>query len=355
MTDKQTDADTKPDTGSEDALRGSVSSPRLSIIVPVYNAEHYLSSCLESIARQTLRDFECILVDDGSPDSSGAICDEWAARDSRFRVIHKQNAGTAAARNTGLETARGEWAAFIDNDDTIEPTMYEELLAAADRADAELVACGYVLDFGDPKKNVRVLWPGGDLTRCLMLKSGEKSHIANYIWVKVAKKTLYTRNNIRFNEDVGISDDVLASFFLVFYARKTALVNKAFYHYNQINSTAVSYKISHEHKVRPRKTSKPSQDVIPLIEALYRTDKSLDPRLIDRFINTWKMSRKTNALSMRHDAVSFRETYPEFNRLRCASYCVRPVQRVWFLLGMLHLAPLAFALQKVSRAVSGRK
>lgn len=95
--------------------------PLVSIIVPVYNAEKYLRRCLGSIAGQTFAGFECILVDDGSTDGSPAICDEWAAKDGRFQVIHQKNGGASAARNAGIEAARAPWLFFIDSDDAISP------------------------------------------------------------------------------------------------------------------------------------------------------------------------------------------------------------------------------------------
>ena len=94
-------------------------NPKISIIVPVYNVEQYLRRCIDSILNQSFADFELLLIDDGSKDKSGAICDEYAAKDSRIRVFHKENGGVSSARNIGLENARGEWLSFIDGDDVI--------------------------------------------------------------------------------------------------------------------------------------------------------------------------------------------------------------------------------------------
>ena len=96
-----------------------MTNPLISIIVPVYNAEKYLSKCLDIIVAQSFADWECLLIDDGSPDGSGKICDEYATRDTRFRVFHKKNGGVSSARNLGLDNARGEWITFIDADDLI--------------------------------------------------------------------------------------------------------------------------------------------------------------------------------------------------------------------------------------------
>ena len=104
-----------------------ITSPKISIIVPVYKVEQYLRRCLDSIVAQTFTDWECILIDDGSPDNSGRICDEYAEKDKRFRVFHQENVGVSAARNKGLDEARGEWIGFVDSDDWIEKEMYEYL------------------------------------------------------------------------------------------------------------------------------------------------------------------------------------------------------------------------------------
>ena len=101
--------------------------PLISVVVPVYRVEKYLDHCIQSIAAQTYPNLEILLVDDGSPDGSGAICDRWAEKDSRIRVFHKQNAGAGAARNTALDAAAGELIAFVDSDDYLQPNMYAHL------------------------------------------------------------------------------------------------------------------------------------------------------------------------------------------------------------------------------------
>ena len=117
--------------------------PELSIIVPVYKVEPYLRRCIDSILAQTFRDFELILIDDGSPDNCGAICDEYAAKDSRIIVIHQKNQGVSAARNAGLDIAKGTYLGFVDSDDWIEPEMYETMIATAKekQVDVSKVSC----------------------------------------------------------------------------------------------------------------------------------------------------------------------------------------------------------------------
>ena len=115
--------------------------PKVTVIVPVYNVEQYLRRCIDSILAQTFGDLELILVDDGSADSSGVICDAYAEKDSRVKVIHQKNSGVSAARNTGLDAAEGEYIAFVDSDDHVDP----DYLAALLQTKADLVICGAIL------------------------------------------------------------------------------------------------------------------------------------------------------------------------------------------------------------------
>ena len=118
--------------------------PEISIIVPVYRAEKYLNDCVDSILRQTFSDFELVLIEDGSPDQSGAICDEYAQRDERVRVIHQPNQGQAAARNHALPMTQGKWLCYVDSDDTIHPQMLEHLYRAAVEGGAGISMCQFL-------------------------------------------------------------------------------------------------------------------------------------------------------------------------------------------------------------------
>lgn len=117
--------------------------PRLSVIVPVYHVEAFLPACIDSILNQTLHDLELILIDDGSLDRCGEICDEYAARDSRIKVIHQTNHGVSYARNAGLRIATGDYLGFVDPDDLIAPEMYAEMIWAAEQNACDIVTCGF--------------------------------------------------------------------------------------------------------------------------------------------------------------------------------------------------------------------
>lgn len=127
--------------------------PKISVVVPVYKVEAYLDRCVTSILNQTFRDFDLYLVDDGSPDNCGRMCDEWTKRDSRVHAVHQKNGGLSAARNTGIEWAFAEsdsqWITFIDSDDWIHPKMLQWLLKAAEEENTTVSVCGYVNTTGD--------------------------------------------------------------------------------------------------------------------------------------------------------------------------------------------------------------
>lgn len=115
----------------------------ISIIVPIYKVEKFLPKCIESLLNQTYRDIQIILVDDGSPDNSGEICDRYSAKDSRIKVIHQANRGVSAARNAGLDIAEGDYIGFCDPDDFVAPEMYKKMIEAMEREKVDLVVCGY--------------------------------------------------------------------------------------------------------------------------------------------------------------------------------------------------------------------
>lgn len=144
---------------------------QISVIVPVYNAERFLGRCVDSVLAQTFSDLELILMDDGSPDSSGAICDAYAGQDSRVHVIHQQNAGVCVARNNALdwvyENSDSQWIFFIDNDDWIHPQTLEHLHRAAVELDAKISICGYAQTTGetpavDPEQLTPIKWEAKD-------------------------------------------------------------------------------------------------------------------------------------------------------------------------------------------------
>lgn len=183
----------------------------ISIIVPIYNVEKYLEKCIESILNQTYRDLEVILVDDGSPDGSPAICDRYAAQDSRIRVIHQINAGVSAARNAGLLAAKGTYIGFIDPDDFVASKMYEKMVSAIEESRSELAICGYEYydeEYAVDEKRRYPVKPNEVISRKeLMRRMSDmpptvRHGVVNKLFTKSALKGLTFQEGLRSSEDV---------------------------------------------------------------------------------------------------------------------------------------------------------
>ena len=173
----------------------------ISVIIPVYNVEPYLRKCLDSVVGQTYQDLEILIVDDGSTDGSGKICDEYK-KDARVRVFHTENRGLSAARNQGLDEAKGDWIGFVDSDDWIEPDMYELLIERAMETGADVVECGCYTDFASARIErpaIKRTVSGEEAVEALI-----KDEIRTQVWNKIWKYQLFTE--IRFPEGCSFED-----------------------------------------------------------------------------------------------------------------------------------------------------
>ena len=209
---------------------------KISVIVPVYNTRQYLRQCLDSIIGQDYQSLDIILVDDGSTDGSGAICDEYAARDRRIRVIHQPNSGVSAARNHGLEIADGEWIGWVDSDDWIRPEMYGYLLEYAERYDADIAVCSRH-EFCNSYSNFygweQDLLLDTEQALELLLKNKE---MQNFLWDKLWKRELF--DSISFPEGQTFEDiAVMHRLFLA--AERIVCLPEAMYYYRQRSGSIV--------------------------------------------------------------------------------------------------------------------
>lgn len=214
---------------------------RISVIVPVYKVEPYLRKCVDSIRTQTYSNLEIILVDDGSPDGCPSICDDYAAKDPRVKVIHKKNGGLSDARNAGLDICSGDYIAFVDSDDWIEPTMYESLLSNLKYFDADM-AFGGVADELEEEGNVCTLKVSdyGNDVFCEDNQSAMKRyfHGSWAAWDKLYKAFLF--DEIRFpvgeiNEDEAIVLQLLEK------CNRVCYTNEVLYHYmKRVNSNSIT-------------------------------------------------------------------------------------------------------------------
>ena len=207
--------------------------PLLSIIVPVYNVERYLPKCIDSILAQTFTDFELILVEDGSPDNCPALCDAAAAKDARIRVIHQKNGGLSAARNAGLDAARGEWIGFVDSDDYIAPEMYEVLYQAVQSTGADLALCDYaeVDETGALCPPMHISLAEQVFTGRELLKNATDSMIQP-AWNKLYRRAVFAQGKL--NEDLFLIPEVCLQI------QKAVVVPKALYYYVQRGGSIMS-------------------------------------------------------------------------------------------------------------------
>ena len=211
--------------------------PLISVVVPVYRVEKYLDHCIQSIAEQTYSNLEILLVDDGSPDGSGAICDRWAARDSRIRVFHKQNAGAGAARNTALDAARGEIITFVDSDDYLHPNMFSHLCGLM-KDGVEIAEC----EIGITERDDLAM-DDGTGAEILVCETEEalRLHIQDEVFRQTPPNKLYRREcvgDIRFPEG-NLIDDEFFTYKVLGNARKLAHSCACMYAYRQQSGSAM--------------------------------------------------------------------------------------------------------------------
>ncbi len=174
----------------------------ISIIVPVYKAEKYLHRCVDSILAQTFTDFELLLINDGSSDNSGKICDEYAQKDNRVRVFHKENGGVSSARNLGLDNTKGDWITFVDSDDWLKPECLERL---TNQLDADMIKCGVEASDKSFSWNTK----NGKCNVKQFLEKYEKESISRTSCVTLFKAELIHKFNIRFDEKIRFGEDMI--------------------------------------------------------------------------------------------------------------------------------------------------
>lgn len=214
--------------------------PKVSIILPIYNVEKYLDRCMESLLNQTLEDIEIIMVDDGSPDNCPQMCDEYAKKDNRVKVVHKKNAGLGFARNSGLDVAKGEYIAFVDSDDYVGLNMYKTLYDRAEADKCDAVFCGFRTEVKQNKwvysdeVDADKLWRGKDVQLFMldMIASGagvkaERLYQMS-VWHSIYKRSIIEDYHLRFvserevaSEDIPFQVDYLSKANIVAYIKET--------------------------------------------------------------------------------------------------------------------------------------
>lgn len=224
---------------------------KVSVIVPVYAVEEYLPRCIQSIVEQTYRDFELLLVDDGSPDRCGEICDEWALKDSRIRVIHKENGGVSSARNAGLDEAKGEYVAFCDSDDALPQEALDKMVHTMQLVDAQLVVGDITSIYIDVKNNI------SRTTECYSREHKQVSiHDAEALYAfwtsnnmlsscgKLFRRDIIVKNQIKFCTDMVVMEDYAFVIDYVSKCRSLYMIPDSVYQYFSEAGVAIESKRS---------------------------------------------------------------------------------------------------------------
>lgn len=218
----------------------------ISVIVPIYNVEKYLERCIESIIKQTYKNLEIILVDDGSNDFSGKICDKYSKKDRRIKVIHKKNEGLSEARNSGLEIARGEYIGFVDSDDYIETNMYEYLLSLLKINNADISVCGFQKVWDDIKsrkeentiiENNNIVLKSKDAIEYIV----DDQILKSYAWNKLYKRSLFI--DIKYPKGLKM-EDVATTYKLIYKSKIVVIGKESKYYYTQRKGSILNSKKS---------------------------------------------------------------------------------------------------------------
>lgn len=202
------------------------SSPKITVIVPVYNVEKYLHRCLDSIIQQTFNDIEILLVNDGSTDQSGHICDEYQAKDSRIKVFHKTNEGISATREYAVHLAKGDYIQFVDSDDWIDLDMLERLYNVAQNNEADIVACNFIEEYGDQSVRISAITDN--------LQTFTRMVVSSYwgvLWKLLIKRELFHKGNIHFPKGIDGGEDYFVVTSLLLEADTIAFEDIYPYHY----------------------------------------------------------------------------------------------------------------------------
>ena len=215
----------------------------LSVIVPIFKVERYLAQCVESILGQSYKNLEVILVDDGSPDNCGAMCDEYAKRDSRIKVVHKTNGGLVSARKAGIEIARGRYITYVDGDDWLSDNTYEVLMRYVAENRADIVTAGFIEDFGTEESNyidtMKSGYYSGEMLdkylyeTMLYDKSTGDSGIRPNVWSKIFSREVIYDCQMSVNNRINYGEDMACTYPALLKADSVYVTDECLYHYRR--------------------------------------------------------------------------------------------------------------------------
>lgn len=289
-------------------------NPFFSVILPVYNVEHYLDRCIESILKQEFNDYEILLIDDGSKDNSPQMCDEWSKKDDRIRVVHKKNEGLGMARNTGVDNAQGSYLIFIDSDDYILPELFSDVYKAIVSKDVQVVFYGMKRVTGEGKVLMDLI-PSPDkmfydnkeeIMNKLMPDFiardpyvGRATNLRISVCTSCIKKDILTQNNLKFvSERNYISEDLYFYIQLFSYLERVSFLQKSYYCYLQ-NMGSLTFSYKPERFIRIKKFY---DDALKLSNDL-KYDGTLQTRLMAYLISHTMGCLKMEAANIKADGL----------------------------------------------------
>ena len=232
-------------------------TPKVSIIIPIYNAEQHLRRCIESVLKQDFENFELILVDDGSKDSSGLICDEYAEKDERIRVIHKQNSGVSDSRNLAIKSARGEYLQFLDSDDWITPDATGLLVHSAQEYDCDMVISDFYRVIGERLAHKGDIQEDGVLTReefALQMMEKPADFYYGVLWNKLYRRAIIEKYGLSMDKDISWCEDFIFNMEYIRHVRSVYALRVPIYYYVKTPGSLVSQGTSISKTVRMKRT-----------------------------------------------------------------------------------------------------
>lgn len=299
---------------------------KVSVIVAVYQVERFIRKCLDSLQDQTMSGFEVLLIDDGCMDHSGIICEEYAAKDSRFRVIHKKNGGVSSARQVGLDNAVGEYIIHVDPDDWIEKNMLEVLYNEAKVNNSDIVVCDYFRELNGKTFYIKQI-PN---------KNGAKSYFYDVVyrlhgscWNKLVRRSCFSKYNISFSSNMIMWEDKFVILKLAEQPVKITYLPKAFYHYDESTNSNSAVRSWSRKKLESQKT------VINWLE------QKNDPIVNEEIVFLKKSAKKTAFFAKDINSSEFRSLYPEINS--CYKFRIKEIGRLNFFMYLAIHASLGLA------------
>lgn len=300
-------------------MESASTAPLVSIIIPVYKVEEYLPRCLDSILAQTYPHWEALCIDDGSPDRCGEILDAYAARDSRFRVLHQENGGVSAARNAGLDMMRGEYLTMVDPDDSIDSTLLEKMVSGMQQHGSSIVSCGYrEYEESGTYWDSPPLWckaPEG--LQATPLTSSVLYSIPSNNWAMLFLTSIWREAGLRYTPDCAYGEDHAILLRYLMHSKQVTTINEPLYHYYRRETSASRAFEHHTHSASYYKNS-----LIPLAHTVdsLPEETSSDFRGMWHYVVLRRFERTVNALNIK--------THPEHDAIyRAVRECARHLKR----------------------------